>query len=107
MERRMLEAHWRHQRERQRREAEWADLWHDGSVLVDGVAIPARQLMHSDAGVAVVTFDLDGQPVMVVAEGMALGSLRLVGVADPIPLLDEMETRRRRVFAQTTDGPRA
>ncbi|MGI9018514.1 MAG: hypothetical protein ACR2HR_15675 [Euzebya sp.] len=107
VERRMLEAHWRHQRERQRREAEWADLWHDGSVLVDGVAVPARQLMQVDAGVAVVTFDLDGQPVMVVAEGMALGSLRLVGVADPIPLLDELETRRRRVFAQTTDGPRA
>ncbi len=99
-ERRMFAALRAHQQERHSREAEWAGRWQDGSVLVDGVAVPARLLTSDDAGVGVAAFVLGSQSVVVVAEGTALGSLTLLGVADPTPLLGELEARRRLMFAR-------
>jgi hypothetical protein len=96
MERRLLAAHRDHEQQRLRREGELADGWRDGSVQVDGVAIPVRLLTHPDTDVEVATFTRDGHGVLLIAEGTDLATLRLVGLADPAPLIDELDRRRRR-----------
>jgi hypothetical protein len=88
--------------QREQREAELADRWRQGTVVVDGVAVPARLLTHDETDVGVATFDLDGDAVLVVAEEIGLDAIRLVGVADPEPLLDEFEVRQRRPLPGTT-----
>ena len=102
MERRMLARHLDRERSRGRREAQLSDRWRDGSVRVDGVAITARLLTHHDTDVGVATFALNGQGVLLIAEGRDLDTLGLVGVDDPTPLVDEFERRRQRIFAQPT-----
>lgn len=102
MERRRLARHLDHEQQRQRREAQLADRSRDGSVQVDGVAITARLLTHDDANVGIATFALDGHDVLLIVEGIDLDTLALIRVADPTPLVDEFERRRRRIFAQST-----
>lgn len=100
LERRLLAAHQEDEQVRRRWEAELVNRWRDGDMQVDGVAIPVRVLTHDDADVAIATFVRAGHPVMVIAEGIELGALSLMGVADPTPLLDGFEVRRRRMFTQ-------
>ena len=98
----MLATHMDHEQQRERRETELAEIWRDGSVQVDGVAITARLLTRDDGDVGVVTFVRDGQGILAIAEGIGLETLALVRIADPAPLVAEFERRRRRIFAQTT-----
>lgn len=102
MERRMSAAHQDREQQRRRREAELAERWRDGSVQVDGVAIAARLLTHDDVDVWVATFSRDGHGVMLVAQGTDPDTLTLGHVADPTPLVDGFERRRRRVFAPSS-----
>jgi hypothetical protein len=88
--------------ERQRREAELVDRWHEGTVSVDGFTVPARLLTHDETDVGVAWFDLEGDGVLVVAEGIDLDAIRLAGVADPEPLIHEFEVRQRRAFPGAT-----
>ena len=98
MERQMLAAHRDHERQQRRREAELADSWRDGQIQVNGATIPARLLTHDDTDVGIATFTHEGQGVMLIAEGIDLDALTLVEPADPHPLIDEFERRRRRTF---------
>jgi catechol 2,3-dioxygenase-like lactoylglutathione lyase family enzyme len=88
--------------ERQRREAELVDRWYEGTVSVDGFTVPARLLTHDETDVGVAWFDLEGDGVLVVAEGIDLDAIRLAGVADPEPLIHEFEVRQRRAFPGAT-----
>lgn len=99
LQRRMLAVERHHEQQRQQWATELVDGWQDGHVHIDGVAITARLLTHDDADVGVATFGHEGQGVLLIAEGIDLDTLTLVGVTDPAPLLDEFERRRRRVFA--------
>ncbi len=101
MERRMRARHLDHERLRERWEARLSDRWRDGNLRVDGAAVTARLLTHDDTDVGVATFTLDGQGVLLIAEGHDLDTLMLVGVADPTPLVEEFERRRRRIFTQS------
>lgn len=100
LDRRLLAAFREHRAERDRHEEEAADRWRDGTIRVGGAATPARILTGDDSHVAVATFVHDGQAVLVVTEGVTLDELALVPVADPDPLIEEFEVRRRRMFAQ-------
>lgn len=98
MERRMLAVLRDHERQRQPREADLAGRWRDGHLQVDGVTVAARLLTHEDTDVGIATFNHEGRGVMLIAEGIDLDTLTLVRLADPHPLLDEFERRRRRSF---------
>lgn len=102
LERRMLASERDHEQQRQRWEAQLADRWCDGNVQIDGVAVSARLLTHADTDVGVATFSYDGHDVMLIAEGADLEALAFTRVADPTPLVDEFERRRREILAPPT-----
>jgi hypothetical protein len=85
-----------HDRERDRRARELSSGWRTGTVLVDGVSVPARLLSHGEAAVA--TFTLDEAKILVSADGVAVEALRLTRITDPVPLLEQQATRRRRML---------
>jgi hypothetical protein len=96
-QRRLVAAHRADHRERERRMAEVGTRWRDGTLVVDGAALPARVLSHADVGLAICTFGEEA--VMVVAVGIEVEGLVLERVRDPAPLLAEREIRQRRLLA--------
>lgn len=99
LERRLLAAHRERERQRQAQQIELAHHWRDGNVVIDGKQVSVRMLTPDHADVGVATFELEGQGVLVVAEGTALDVLAFTTSVDALALVDEFELRRRRRLA--------